>query len=366
MFILPMLLMLLAVAYVYWHIWTILPLGNIAKTVITVLLLLPLALMFFGFGMGDSASTGTVRLVETIGTSCIFILLYMFMTFIVVDIVRLIAPAARPWFHHNIYGTLGIALLIIGIFTYGNTNYHHKKKVMLDVNIDKPMGQPLHIVGISDMHLGYTIGRDEAAKWVDLINSKKPDMVLIAGDIVDSDVRPDMEDKVYEELRRIEAPLGVYACFGNHDYYAGTDQSAEFMKLSDITLLKDTAVLVDNRFYVIGRDDRTNPRRKSLNDIISGLDKSKPMILLDHQPYHLEEAENAGIDLQFSGHTHNGQVFPVNLITSSMYERSYGYIKKGETNIYVSSGIGLWGGKYRIGTSSEFVLFNVTGNDAAE
>ncbi len=361
-----MVIMLLAVAYVYWHIWAILPLGKIAKTIITVFLLLPLTLMFFGFGMGDNASTSTMRLVETVGTSCIFILLYVFMTFVVVDIVRLLAPATRPWFHHNIYGTLGIALLIIGIFTYGNTNYHHKKKVMLDVNIDKPMGRPLRIVGISDLHLGYTIGRDEAAKWVDMINKKKPDMVLIAGDIIDSDTRPDMEDKVYEELRRIEAPLGVYACLGNHDYYAGVKQSAEFIELSGITLLKDTAVLVDNRFYVIGRDDRTNPKRKSLSDIVSGLDKSKPMILLDHQPYQLEEAQNEGIDLQFSGHTHNGQVFPVNLITGSLYERSYGYIKKGETNIYVSSGIGLWGGKFRIGTSSEFVLFNVTGNDAAE
>ncbi len=366
MFILPLALILLAVVYVYWHIWTILPLGKIAKTAIVVLLVLPSASMFLGFGMGGNASTDTVRLVQTVGTSWLLVLLYLLMTFIAIDIVRLIAPSARPWFSHSLYGSLGIVLLMIGIFTYGNTNYRHKKKVMLNVSIDKPVERPLRIIGISDLHLGYTIGRDEAAEWVDMINEKKPDMVLIAGDIVDSDVTPNMQDKVYEELKRINAPLGVYACLGNHDYYAGVKQSAEFMELSGITLLKDTAVPVDNRFYVIGRDDRTNPDRKSLDEIVSGLDKDKPMILLDHQPYNLEEARNAGIDLQLSGHTHNGQVFPINLITCAIYECSYGFTKKGKTNIYVSSGIGIWGGKFRIGTDSEFVVFNVTGNNAAE
>ena len=366
MFILPMILILLAVVYVYWHIWTILPLGKIFKTSIVVLLVLPLASMFLGFGMSGNVSTDTARFVQTVGTSWFIILLYLLMTFIVIDIVRLIAPSARPWFSHNLYGSLGIMLLLIGIFTYGNTNYWHKKKVVLNVGIDKPMERSLRIIGISDLHLGYTIGRDEAAKWVDMINKKKPDMVLIAGDIVDSDVSPNMQDKVYEELKRISAPLGVYACLGNHDYYAGVEQSAEFMKLSGITLLKDTALLVDNRFYVIGRDDRTNPNRKSLDGIVNGLDKDKPMILLDHQPYNLEEARNAGIDLQLSGHTHNGQVFPINLITSAVYECSYGFTRRGKTNIYVSSGIGIWGGKFRIGTDSEFVVFNVTGNNTAE
>lgn len=361
-----MVLILLAVVYVYWHIWTILPFGKVAKTTAVILLILPLAAMFLGFGMSGSAPAGTMRLVQTIGTSWLLILLYLLMTFIVIDIVRLIAPSVRPWFNHSLYGSSGVMLLMIGLFTYGNTNYRHKKRVMLNVNIDKPLERPLRIIGISDLHLGYTIGRDEAAKWVDMINKKKPDMVLIAGDIVDSDVSPNMQDKVYEELRRISAPLGVYACLGNHDYYAGVKQSTEFMRLADITLLKDTAMLVDNRFYVIGRDDRTNPKRKSLDEIVNGLDRSKPMILLDHQPYNLEEARNAGIDLQLSGHTHYGQVFPINLITSAIYECAYGFTRKGKTNIYVSSGIGIWGGKFRIGTNSEFVVFNVTGNNAAE
>lgn len=367
MFILPMLFVLAAIVYVYYHLWVILPFGKAARVAMFVLLLMPLALMFAFLPMDNSKlSTGTITFVQKIGTSWFFIMLYLLMAFIIVDIVRIFAPATRPWFSHNLYGSLGILLLIVGIFTYGNTNYHNKHKVMLNISIDKPLDRPLRIVGISDLHLGYTIGRDEAAKWVDKINKKKPDLILIAGDIVDSDVRPDMEDKVYEELRRLQAPLGVYACLGNHDYYAGVDSAARFMQLSNITLLKDTAVLVNDEFYLIGRDDRTNPDRKSLQDIIKGVDKSKPLILMDHQPYHLEEAEQAGIDLQFSGHTHYGQVFPINLITDAIYEKAYGYLKKGETNIYVSSGIGIWGGKFRIGTNSEFVVFNVTGNNTKE
>ena len=163
-----------------------------------------------------------------------------------------------------------------------------------------------------------------------------------------------------EELREIKAPLGVYAINGNHEHYAESpNATAEYLKSAGIKVLRDEVALVDSSFYIVGRNDRSNLRRMNLNDLMKGLDPTKPTILLDHQPYHLEEAEQNNIDLQISGHTHNGQFFPGNLFVKSMYELGYGYLKKGKTNYYVSSGLGIWGPQYRIGTQSELVVIKL-------
>jgi hypothetical protein len=160
-----------------------------------------------------------------------------------------------------------------------------------------------------------------------------------------------------EVFRQLNAP--VYACLGNHDYYAGEPKSEQFIRESGIRLLRDTCVTLPNGLTLIGRDDRTNMRRKSLSQLTKEADLSHFTILLDHQPYHLEEAQQCGIDFQFSGHTHNGQVWPISWIEKFMYEDVFGLLQKGKTQYYVSSGIGIWGGKFRIGTHSEYVVLSV-------
>ena len=117
--------------------------------------------------------------------------------------------------------------------------------------------------------------------------------------------------------------------------------------------------MVVDDLCIIGRDDRTNRHRKALTDIMRHADKSKYTILLDHQPYHLEEAEQESVDFQFSGHTHRGQIWPISWITDAVYECSFGPWQRGNTHYYVSSGLGLWGGKYRIGTQSEYVVVTI-------
>ena len=109
----------------------------------------------------------------------------------------------------------------------------------------------------------------------------------------------------------------------------------------------------------MGRDDRMNRRRRPLKDLVASADKSKYLILLDHQPYHLEQAEREGIDFQFSGHTHHGQVWPISWITDMMYECAFGTYQRSSTNYYVSSGMGIWGGKFRIGTHSEYLVLTI-------
>lgn len=110
---------------------------------------------------------------------------------------------------------------------------------------------------------------------------------------------------------------------------------------------------------IVGRDDRTNRRRRSLREVMAGIDRSKYIIEMDHQPYHLEEAEQNGVDFELAGHTHHGQVWPLNWVTDAIYEKAYGSMTKGRTHYYISSGIGIWGGKFRIGTQSEYVVATV-------
>ena len=355
-------LMLLAAIYVYYRIWHILPFSNPIKWLSTLVLLLPFGL-FFGYmsARSDNTSYWVNQTFSSISTSWMIILLYLLMFFLVTDIARLLIPTLRPYFSNSWYGSLGILAFMVVTFVGGNLWYHHKVRVPLSIQVEKPM-KPIKIVGISDLHLGYTIGKKELGKWVDMINAEKPDIVLIAGDIIDSNVVPVEQQKMYEELSRLNAPLGVYSCLGNHDYYADTLKSEAFMQKAGIHLLKDEAVLVNNEFYVVGRDDRNNEtNRKSVVELTKGLDHSKPILLLDHQPYHLDRSEAAGVDFQLSGHTHRGQVFPLNWVTDYVYEKSWGYLQKGNTHIYVSSGIGLWGGKFRIGTQSEYVVIEMAG-----
>jgi predicted MPP superfamily phosphohydrolase len=208
---------------------------------------------------------------------------------------------------------------------------------------------------LSDLHLGYHNPRQEFARWVDMINAEQPDFILIAGDIIDGSMRPLIEEKMAEEFHRLKAP--VYACLGNHEYYAGEPQAQQFYKDAGIHLLIDEAVVIDSCIVIIGRDDRTNMRRKPVKDLAGS---SLFTIVLDHQPYNLDRSEAAGVDFQLSGHTHRGQVWPISWITDHIYECSWGSHQRGNTQYYVSSGIGIWGGKYRIGTQSEYVVATIT------
>ena len=234
-------------------------------------------------------------------------------------------------------------------------HYRHKYREEMTVRSAK-VTKPVKLVLMSDLHLGYHNRRKEFARWVDLINNERPDLVLVAGDIIDGSIRPLREERMHEEFLRIDAP--VFACLGNHEYYSGEPEAQRFYSDADICLLQDTTTQLGD-FCILGRDDRTNRRRLPLKDLVASADKTKYLVLLDHQPYHLEQAEREGIDFQFSGHTHHGQVWPISWMTDAMYECAFGTYQRGSTSYYVSSGIGIWGGKFRIGTRSEYLVLNI-------
>lgn len=332
---------------------------------ITYLILMPILLILFFTGMifPNAFSLPVAKIITFIGYSFLVLFVYLLFSLLVTDIILIINRlihfiTATEKFRFRFFTMSFIAIL--GIMVYGNYQFNHPKIVHFSIKSAKPkQNKEVKIVVISDVHLGVSIDKNRLKKYVEMINNQHPDIVLIAGDLIDRSIVPVMKQKMDEELRMIKAPLGVYAIFGNHEYYGeNMDYTKDFEQRANIHLLKDSITLVDNQFYIAGRDDKTNHSRQELKEILQHIDKSKPIIVLDHQPYHLEKTELNNVDLQISGHTHNGQFFPGNLFVKRMFENGYGYLKKGNTHFYTSSGLGLWGPQYRIGSQSELAVID--------
>ncbi len=363
-----MFLPFVAIGYIAWHLWCLLPLAGVWKIIIIVLGVLCFSLLFLSIGRKlDSLPLGLASCAYEVGTSSIIVLLYLVITFLLLDIGRLVRLVPREWLYGNWTTTGVLAALLVGIFVYGNLHYKNKVRESLELKTEKPLQRQYKMVMLSDLHIGYHNRRAELARWVDMINEEQADLVLIAGDIIDGSMRPLIEERMAEEFRRLKAP--VYACLGNHEYYSGDSAAVRFYQEAGIHLLRDSVAMVGD-LAIIGRDDRSNVRRAPLSSPVgdtiagglmshvppSGDDRGAFTIVLDHQPFHLDRTAAAGVDFQFSGHTHHGQVWPISWITEAIYECAFGEYQLNHTRFYVSSGLGIWGGKFRIGTRSEYVV----------
>ena len=311
--------------------------------------------MFIAIGTRNIAMPETVaRTLFLVGSVWMVFLLYMVLLLAVADLIHLIRPS-----FNSFYYALGITFCLL---TYGYWNYRHPDVERVDINLEKPLKEPLRIVAVSDVHLGYGTNKKALKRYVNLINEQQPDIVLIAGDLIDNSIKPVREQQMQEELREINAPKGVYMVMGNHEYISGAEECEKFISTARINLLRDNIVQLSNGVQIIGCDDRHNHRRKSLEQLVAECDNEKPMIMLDHQPYNLAQTDSLKIDLQFSGHTHHGQVFPLNLLTDYIYEQSHGYRQWSYSHIIVSSGLSLWGPPFRIGTDSNIYVITISGN----
>ncbi len=353
--ILFMALPLAGLAYVAWHVWVLLPLAGVWKCLLIGMGIVCFLLLFVGFSGGlEKMPLTLARMVYKTGTSSVLVLLYLVMVFLVLDLGRLVHLVPKAWLYGNGVTATAILGILATVFVCGNIHYYNKVRVQINLNTDKPIPHDYKLVMASDLHLGYHNTRADLARWVDLINAEQPDLILIAGDIIDNSIRPLLEENMASEFRRLQAP--VYACLGNHEYYSGEQRAEKFYREAGICLLRDSSVVVDSALVIIGRDDRFSRRRKPLEQLVSDATTHPFTILLDHQPHALEQAEKCGIDFQLSGHTHRGQVWPISWITDAIYECSWGSHRRSGTQYYVSSGLGIWGGKYRIGTQSEYVV----------
>lgn len=352
-------------AYIFTRGLQALPASPLVRTIYTILF----AIFSFSFLVsmmsGESLPFPVSSVVESIGAFWIMILVYLVAGALLGDLLRvadhffgIFPDYIRTHYPYVKQVYLGIVLGGVALTSlWGYVKFDSPEVVQLPLTLpEKDHSQEaVRIVAASDIHLGNTIRRARLEKFVEKINAQNPDIILLAGDVIDRNIRPVEEQRMDEILRKLKAKYGVYAVLGNHEYYGGVERAMQFLKRAGIKVLRDESVTIDNRFVVVGRDDRTNPNRSSIADLLTGTNRALPLILLDHQPYHLSESQQNRIDLQISGHTHRGQIFPFNYIVDNMFELAHGYKKIGHTHFYVSSGLGLWAAPLRIGTQSEIL-----------
>lgn len=342
--------------YLFFRVWQAmrcLPLAvKIAVTLIFwgITFSMFIAIMLRGSELPEIFGKGLFR----IGSAWLFFSCLAALLLALLDTAHLFIPAMRG----TLWWAVGIAATV---FAYGNYNYRHPQAVMLDITIDKPMQGELKIAAISDVHLGYGTGRKELKKYIELINSHKPDVVLIAGDLIDNSLDAVRGEQIEELFEQLHAPQGIYLTAGNHEYISGIEKCTEFFANTNITFLRDSVVTLPCGAQIVLRDDSANKKRLKLKKLYKKTDASKPIILVDHRPSDITASSNAGTDLHISGHTHHGQVWPGSLITDHIYEQSHGYRKWEHTHVWVSSGISLWGPPVRIGTKGDYAIITLRG-----
>lgn len=256
--------------------------------------------------------------------------------------------------------------LVTGLTVYGTVHAANIQTRRYNVRIgpEQEKMDTLRLVLLSDIHLGYVIEEEHLAKVVAAVNALKPDIICIAGDIFDGDITSlSNPEKLQALFGKMESEYGVFACLGNHDAGDGYRQMLDFLDGAGIRVLMDEAVVIDQRFVLAGRRDSFpigahGDSRKNLEGLPD--DKSLPVIVLDHQPGNIDEYGNEA-DLILCGHTHQGQMFPFNLITNAVFDVDYGYYRAGETTpqVIVTSGAGTWGPPLRVATDNEVVEINL-------
>jgi predicted MPP superfamily phosphohydrolase len=316
-----------------------------------------------GFGM---------KAMSFVGTFCLSVMLHAILVWTLVDVFRLlnryfrwfsIAPQQRvQWRHRCCAGIAGAALLLSGA-GWVNAQY----PVVREAKLPAPVGgAPLRIVLVSDTHLGRLVSPAFFSDVVDLIEPLSPDLVLFAGDILEYDFAPSDVPATAAALRRLKPRLGVWGVLGNHEYIGGRGElSRRLLEQIGFRILVDEWAEVGEtdgeKILLIGRNDRyVGKGRKPLDKILANAPKDGRLkILLDHQPYNLEEAEAAGIYLQVSGHTHNGQIFPANWLVAMLYENTHGHSTRSGTHYWVTSGAGTWGPRVRTSGRAEIVSIDL-------
>jgi len=312
-------------------------------------------------------------IVILIGATYLGVFIYSILLFFAVDVIRFILKKiniGQPIKQKldKIYCN-GISIFVIVFILVGLGIWNAQNQVVTnyEVNINKDAGKitSLNVVMISDVHMGITIKENGVNKMVNSINELNPDIVLFCGDIFDESTPTKLKEYSTEAFKNIKSKYGVYDITGNHDYSAGDlAETISYFEDANIKFLQDESIKIADSFYIVGRNDPASRRVtgqevKQLSDVLKDVDKALPIIVLNHRPENLEEAETENVDLQLSGHTHDGQIFPGNLVTNYLNEKGYGHLIKDDFNLIVSSGYGTWGPPMRIGSKSEIVNIRV-------
>ena len=326
--------------------------------------------------------------IRRISTYWIGIMLYSLLYVVLFDLLRLIAKHTKLkntlLFSRGSVISIGSVVVACAVATclYGIFNARNIKVNEYSVTVNKSCGSDKHLkaVLVADLHMGYAIGVDHITNMVKKINEQDADIVIIAGDIFDNSYDGmDDPEGIKAQLKSIKSKYGVYAVYGNHDIdekilmgftfdWGGKQLNSEkmtnFIKECDIKLINDESVLINDEFYLVGRRDTDKPgtedgTRAEISELTKDLDKTKPIFVLSHEPDELQKTADAGADIDFSGHTHDGQLFPGNLTIGLFWENPCGMIKKDNMYSIVTSGVGVYGTFMRVGTDAEICSIDI-------
>ena len=304
-----------------------------------------------------------------IGAYWMGIFVYLLLLFLVSDLVLLlgtivkIIPNPMPQ-NFRFYAGLVVILLTTSLVSYGIYHADQIRYTSYDIQTkETTFSADMKIVLIADLHLGAVNSEKRLESIVQGINNLEPDIVFIAGDIFNDDFNAlHNPDGAIDLLKSIMATYGVYACLGNHDGGNTFNEMISFLEQSNIKLLNDEYLIIDERLVLFGRVDPSpiggfgELKRKDVMDDIASLDTNMPVVVMDHSPSNIEQY-GGEVDLVVAGHTHRGQIFPFNLITNAIFVVDYGHYQNDadSAHVIVTSGVSTWGMPMRVGTNNEIV-----------
>ena len=251
-------------------------------------------------------------------------------------------------------------LILLGFIGIAIYNAYTPVVRYAKIQLAKPLSQPLRIAMASDLHLGILVGARQLDKLAQIVHHEKAEIVLLPGDIMDDDTVAYDAENMQPHLQKLRAPLGVYATLGNHDLMGHESEITQALENAGIQVLYDQAIQIHD-FWIVGRPDNLDRQRKKTIDLLQQTNPQQVIILLDHRPDAVTEHSNLPLDIQVSGHVHNGQIFPANLIVRYLNRIAYGYENINNKHFFVSSGFGFWGIPFRLGSQSEVWIIDVIG-----
>lgn len=373
------------------HVLRVLHIGPVWLPLVVYGVVLLLDVGFLALRLLPTNTVWLPRLVYILSTEWMPIVLYGSVLLGLLDIARHVLE----WFGYPTPYRTPQELLWTGLATLALMLYGHY--VAADVSVmhtaipsDKlPSGVKLKIAVASDLHTGYAVTRGNVEHLVELINPEHPDLVLLAGDLMDGQTTPVLSEDQGRPLEKLSAPLGTFAILGNHDYMAGdTLVERYFNSLRGVRVLRDDVAKIKVQgtenleqatiahepadscassgflINVVGRDDLTHLHRyqhERLPVDAFATDSGAFVVMLDHQPWDAQKAATTSTDLYIAGHTHGGQLFPFNLVTGALFPLQHGQAFYGHLCALVTSGFGTWGPRFRLLTRSEIWIVDIEG-----
>ena len=356
------------------HMMQVLKPFKIKYIILAIYIFFILALMFgrFSFGRLDTLFPLDVSAWLTrLGYFWMGLLTFTFFWSCICLILRHFGIGAVEPSHRIAFYISEVAICLV-IFFIG---FHiARNPVVIKHEIHTNRGTELRVVQISDTHLGFMMSERNFTRIVNQIVEINPDILLITGDFLENERSYAEIKDIGRALRNLDLKYGIWAVTGNHEYIGGIENSLAYKEALGIKTLRDSTVFISSKFLLIGQEDSSARRfgdfpLKTLDELfeqkidgdrtVADFSREYLTILMTHQISRHSKYENRNIDLVLSGHTHNGQFFPWNLVVKRIFDIGYGLVKRGESYFYVSSGTWHWGPPLRLGTRSEIVVFEV-------